>query len=165
MDGFLEIDPCAFRDVLATLPTGVTVIAAHSSEGPVGMAANSFTSVSLAPPMVLFCPSRMSATWPKLREAGRFCVNVLAGHHETLSRQFAAKDGNRWAGVAYEDRESGPALSDAVAWIECVMADEHDAGDHTIVVSRVIAIEAATDAALDPLVFFRGRYGSFLAPR
>jgi flavin reductase (DIM6/NTAB) family NADH-FMN oxidoreductase RutF len=118
--------------------------------------------VSLDPPLILFCPARSSSTWPKIRAAGSFCVNVMAGHHEETTRQFAAKEADRFSGVDYAHRPSGPALCDAVAWIECTLHEEHEAGDHTIVVARVVAIEAVPGA--EPLVFFRGSYGSFRAP-
>ena len=98
--------------------------------------------------------------WPHIREAGSFCINIMAGHHEDVTRRFAAKQVDRFAGVEYEKRPTGPALSDALAWIECRLEDEHPAGDHTIVVARVLAMEAASELA-DPLVFFRGAYGSF----
>jgi flavin reductase (DIM6/NTAB) family NADH-FMN oxidoreductase RutF len=163
MSTMVDIDPRRFRDVLGHLPTGVTVIAAHGADGPVGMAANSVTSLSLDPPLVLFCPAKSSSTWPKLRDAGAFCINVMAGHHEELTRQFAAKEADRFAGVDYTGRETGPALSDAVAWVECRLRDEHDAGDHTIVVADVVAIEATAVGAVEPLVFFKGQYGSFRA--
>ncbi|MFL5843481.1 MAG: flavin reductase family protein [Solirubrobacteraceae bacterium] len=158
----MEITGEAFRHVLGHLPTGVTVITAYTDAGPTGMAANSVTSVSLDPPLILVCPAKSSTTWPAIRDSGRFCVNIMAGHHEEATRQFALKDADRFAGVSYTDRPCGPALDDAVAWIECAIRDEHDAGDHTIVVGAVSAIEAAADGA--PLVFFRGRYGTFLAP-
>ena len=153
------IDPAHFRRVLGHLPTGVTVITAYGADGPVGMAANSVTSVSLEPPLILFCPATSSTTWPDIRAAGAFCVNVMAGHHEEVTRRFAAKGADRFTGVSYEERPKGPALTDAVAWIECDLHDEHEAGDHSIVVARVVAIEAA--AGIEPLVFFAGTYGSF----
>jgi 3-hydroxy-9,10-secoandrosta-1,3,5(10)-triene-9,17-dione monooxygenase reductase component len=155
-----RIEPEHFRRVLAHLPTGVAVITAHGAAGPTGMAANSVTSVSLDPPLVLFCPSRTSTTWPDIRDASTFCINVMAGHHAEATLRFAAKQVDRFAGVTYERRPTGPALSDALAWIECRLEDEHRAGDHTIAVARVLAMEAAPDVA-DPLVFFRGAYGSF----
>ena len=158
-DNMVDIDPGRFRQVLAHLPTGVTVIAAHGPDNPIGMAANSVTSVSLDPPLILFCPAKSSTTWPKIRAAGSFCVNVMAGHHEEITRQFAAKEADRFSGVDFMHRQTGPALCDAVAWIECTLEDEHEGGDHTIVVGRVVAIEAASD--VEPLVFFRGSYGSF----
>jgi 3-hydroxy-9,10-secoandrosta-1,3,5(10)-triene-9,17-dione monooxygenase reductase component len=157
-----NIDPGHFRQVLAHLPTGVSVITAHGPDGPIGMAANSVTSVSLAPPLMLFCPARTSTTWPDIRATGRFCINIMAGHHEEVTRRFAARETDRFAGVSYADRATGPALLDALAWIECEMQDEHEAGDHTIVVARVVAMEAASEDS-EPLVFFRGSYGSFRA--
>jgi 3-hydroxy-9,10-secoandrosta-1,3,5(10)-triene-9,17-dione monooxygenase reductase component len=154
------LDPNHFRRVLAHLPTGVAVITAHAATGPTGMAANSVISVSLDPPLVLFCPARASTTWPDIRDAGRFCINIMAGHHEQVTRRFAAKGVDRFAGVACEDLPAGPALCDALAWIECRLEQEHQAGDHTIAVARVDKLEAAP-ALADPLVFFRGSYGSF----
>lgn len=157
--GYETIDGVRFREVLGHHPTGVTVITAHTPDGPTGMAVNSFTSVSLDPPLVLFCPGKTSSTWPTIRESGSLCINVMAGHHEALIRQFSRKGEERFAGVAYEDEPLGPALSEAVAWLGCRIEDEHDAGDHTIVVARVLRMDAAP--AVEPLVFLRGRYGSF----
>ncbi|CAB4877765.1 unannotated protein [freshwater metagenome] len=154
-----EIDPTQFRNVLGNLPTGVTVLTAHGADGPTGMAANSVTSVSLDPPLILVCPAKSSTTWPTIDSTGAFCVNIMAEHHEEATRAFAMKDADRFSGVAWHHRPTGPALDEAVAWIECRIRDEHDAGDHTIVVADVVAIDAADGAA--PLVFFRGSYGAF----
>jgi flavin reductase (DIM6/NTAB) family NADH-FMN oxidoreductase RutF len=148
-----------FREVLGHLPTGVTVITAHGPDGPVGMAANSVTSASLDPPLMLFCPARSSSTWPVIRDSGRFCINVMADHHEAATRQFARRNAERFTDVRHRHRPAGPGLEDAVAWIECALRSEYDAGDHTIALGEVLAIEAA--GAQLPLVFFRGRYGSF----
>lgn len=155
----VDVDPRDFRRVLSHLPTGVTVITAHGADGPAGMAANSVTSVSLEPPMVLFCPARSSATWPEIRESGAFCVNIMARYHEALIRRFSLKGVDRFADVNWEHRETGPALDGAVAWIECRIEDEFAAGDHTVVIGAVAAIEAQPE--VEPLVLFRGSYGSF----
>lgn len=155
----VTIDGPRLREVLAHLPTGVTVITAETPDGPTGMAANSFTSVSLDPPLILICPARSSSTWPAIRDAGTFCVNVMAGHHESLIRQFATKGADRFAGVGYESQPEGPALSEAVAWLGCRIEAEHEAGDHTIVVARVLRLHAVPE--VEPLVFLRGRYGLF----
>ena len=136
-----------FRHVLGHLPTGVAVITADGPNGPAGMTANSVTSVSLDPPLLLVCPARTSTTWPNVRASGRFCVNVMAGHHEEACRRFALKDADRFAGVDWHERPSGPAFHDAVAWIDCELRDEHDAGDHTIAVADVLGIDAAARAA------------------
>jgi 3-hydroxy-9,10-secoandrosta-1,3,5(10)-triene-9,17-dione monooxygenase reductase component len=156
----VKIDSAHFREVLAHLPTGVTVVTAHGADGPVGMTANSFTSVSLDPPLVLLCPARSSTTWPEIRAVGSFCVNVMAGHHSEVTRRFALKSADRFGDGIYEDRATGPALGDALAWLDCHVEDEHEAGDHTIVVAGVSAIEAGP--LTDPLVFFRGGFGTFL---
>jgi 3-hydroxy-9,10-secoandrosta-1,3,5(10)-triene-9,17-dione monooxygenase reductase component len=148
-----------FRRVLGHLPTGVTVITAETDSGPVGMAANSFTSVSLDPPLILFCPARSSTTWPLIRAAGRCCVNIMAGHHEELTRRFSLKDLDRFADVAYTTHGYGPRLEESTAWLDCSLRDEHDAGDHTIVVATVVAIGDSADRP--PLVFHRGTYGTF----
>lgn len=159
MDRVTAVEPASFRVVLGHLPTGVTVITAHDGDRPVGMACNSVTSVSLEPPLISFCPARTSETWPALRDAGRFCVNVMAHDHEGHARAFARKGINRFAGVACHQRPGGPAFDEAVAWLDCEIRAEHEAGDHYIVVAEVVALEARADAA--PLVFFRGSYGTF----
>lgn len=156
----MSVEPHVFRRVLGHLPTGVTVITAQLPDGPIGMACNSVTSVSLEPPLIAFCPARGSETWQALRPTARFCVNVMAEHHEAATRAFARKGIDRFAGIGYHPRRCGPALDGAVAWLDCEIRAEHDGGDHMIVVAEVIALEARADAA--PLVFFRGAYGTFL---
>ncbi|MBS1870271.1 MAG: flavin reductase family protein [Actinobacteria bacterium] len=156
----MHVNDKSFRRVFSHLPTGVTVVTANGAAGPVGMAANSVVSVSLDPPLVLFCPAKSSSTWPQIRSAGAFCINVLAVHHEEVTRRFAARGAARFDGVAYDTHPAGPRLTDAVAWVACELHDEHDAGDHTIVVARVIDIEARRPV-VEPLVFCRGAYGSF----
>ena len=163
-DGEPNIDPERFRQVLGHLPTGVTVVTAHHPSGPVAMSANSVTSVSLEPPLILFCPAKSSTSWPKIREAGRFCVNVFAAHHEDASRRFATPAIDRFAGVAWHPRPAGPALDDAVAWIECTIDAESPAGDHLIVLGAVDQLDTRGGES-EPLVFYRGQYGSFSAGR
>jgi 3-hydroxy-9,10-secoandrosta-1,3,5(10)-triene-9,17-dione monooxygenase reductase component len=157
--GLKAVEPGVFRRVLGHLPTGVTVITAEHSNGQVGMACNSVTSVSLEPPLIAFCPALTSETWPALRSAGRFCVNVMADHHGPISQAFSRKGVDRFAGVDFHPRAGGPALDDAVAWLDCEIRSEHPAGDHLIVVAEVVDLDARPDAP--PLIFFRGRYGSF----
>ena len=157
-----QIDPDRFRQVLGHLPTGVTVVAAHHPSGPVAMSANSVTSVSLDPPLILFCPAKSSTSWPRIHESGRFCVNVFAAHHGEVSERFAAQSVDRFEGVSWHSRPAGPALDDAVAWIECTIDAEHEAGDHLIVVGAVDQLDVREGEA-NPLVFFRGRYGAFSA--
>lgn len=158
-----RISESEYRRVLGHLPTGVTVLSAFCEDGaPTGMAANSVTSVSLDPPMILVCPARASATWPVIRAAGQFCVNFMASHHAELSVRFARKGVDRFAGVAWHARPAGPALDDAIAWLQCEIYDERDAGDHTVVIATVTEIDTSGGGA--PLVFFKGRYGTLSWP-
>jgi 3-hydroxy-9,10-secoandrosta-1,3,5(10)-triene-9,17-dione monooxygenase reductase component len=157
----VAIEADDFRHVLGHFPTGVAVLTAQRPDGPVGMACNSLTSVSLAPPLVAVCPAKSSETWPEIRETGRFLINLMHRDHAETVLGFARKGSDRFAGVPYHQRAAGPALDEALAWIECAIVAEHDAGDHKIVVARALDLQARGD--LEPLVFFRGRYGTFAA--
>ncbi|GII60547.1 monooxygenase [Sphaerisporangium krabiense] len=156
------VDPRHFRNVLGRFATGVVAITAMdpATGEPAGIAVNSFTSVSLDPPLVAFCVAHTSSTWPRLRQAGRVCVNVLADHHEDVSRQLAAKGTDKFAGLAWTSSPGGhPLIDEALAWIDCSIEAEHPAGDHLIVVARVH--DLGTHADRGPLLFFRGSYGRF----
>jgi 3-hydroxy-9,10-secoandrosta-1,3,5(10)-triene-9,17-dione monooxygenase reductase component len=135
----------------------VTVITADGADGPVGMSCNSFTSVSLDPPLIAVFPAENSSTWPAIRQAGHFCVNVLASGDERLARAFAVRGTDRFAGVNVHQRVGGPGLDEAVVWLGCQIYAEHEAGDHTLVLGKVLNMEARPDA--NALVFFKGRYG------
>jgi len=152
-------DPAHFRKVLGRLPTGVVAVCAQHRDGPVGMACNSFTSVSLDPALVSFSVAVSSTTWPLVRECGRLCVNVLAAHHSTVARRFSLRGEDRFEGLGLHPRVGGPGLDDAVAWIDCEIESELDAGDHVIVLARVLALESRPDA--EALLFWDGRYGAF----
>lgn len=158
----MAIEAEYFRSVLGHLPTGVTVITGHGASGPIGMACNSVTSVSLDPPLVSLCVATSSNTWPSIRASGHFCVNVMAGHHEQATRAFSAKGVDRFSGVELVEHECGPALSEAVAWIGCNIHAEYNAGDHVIVVGAVRALEA--HPGREALVYFRGIYSSVAPP-
>jgi 3-hydroxy-9,10-secoandrosta-1,3,5(10)-triene-9,17-dione monooxygenase reductase component len=134
------------------------VVTATAAEGPVGFTCQSFSSLSLEPPLVAFAPARTSTTWPLLRDAGRFCVNVLAEEQSELSRQFARSGTDKFAGVSWSPSPYGcPVLDGVVAWIDSELWAEYDGGDHTIAVARVLDLGA--DASRTPLLFHRGSYG------
>ena len=110
--------------------TGVTVVTALDGDETVGMACNSFTSVSLDPPLVLFCAAKSSTTWPHIHNAHHFAVNVLGEEDEALCRTFAAQDVDRFAAATHHRGSTGaPILEDALAYIDCETEVEHDAGD------------------------------------
>jgi 3-hydroxy-9,10-secoandrosta-1,3,5(10)-triene-9,17-dione monooxygenase reductase component len=154
------IDAAHFRTVLGHFPTGVTVVTAMGDDGPAGLAVGSFFSVSLHPPLVGFCPNKASSNWPAIEAAGVFCVNILAEDQEDLCRVFAAKGGDKFAGVGYHPTATGsPRLHDVLAWIDCEIDAVHDAGDHEVCIGRVRELDV--ERREGPLVFFRGGYGRF----
>ncbi len=146
--------------MLGHFATGVTVVTGVAEGGPIGLAVNSFTSVSLSPALVAFCVGARSASWPRLRTAGAFCVNILAEDQEAMSRAFAGHGVDRFTGVGWRPAPSGaPVLSGVLAWIDCSLEAEYEAGDHTIVVGRVAELDLTQEGR--PLVFYRGGYGRF----
>ena len=146
--------------MLGRFATGVTVVTGMAGGDPVGLAVNSFTSVSLQPALVACCVARSSRTWPRLRATGTFCVNILADDQEALSRAFAGHPPDRFLGVGWRPGRSGvPILAGVLAWVECAVDAEHEAGDHLIVVGRVEELDVEREGR--PLVFYRGGYGRF----
>jgi flavin reductase (DIM6/NTAB) family NADH-FMN oxidoreductase RutF len=127
-----------FRTTLGRFPTGVVVVAAVVDGSPAGLAVNSFTSVSLEPPLVAFCVDRRSTTWPTLRRAGGFTISILAAGQDDLCMTFAGRAADRFAGVRWSPGGGGhPRLADAVAWLDCTIHRVDEAGDHQIVLGEV----------------------------
>ncbi|MDP4509462.1 flavin reductase family protein [Nonomuraea turcica] len=158
-----HLDSRRFRQVLGRFATGVVAITALDplNGEPCGLAANSFTSVSLDPPLVAFCMAHTSTSWPRVRGAKIVTVNVLAEHQQAVCAQMATRGGDKFAGLEWTGSPGGnPVLEGALAWIDCAVEAEHAAGDHMIVVARVLQLD--THAEGGPLVFFRGGYGGFV---
>ncbi|MEE1761758.1 flavin reductase family protein [Streptomyces sp. SP18BB07] len=183
------VDQAEFRRVLGNFATGVTVITApgvqRAAEAlpesgtpaePVapaesgipavpppaaGFACQSFSALSLDPPLVVFMVGRTSTTWPRIARAGVFCVNVLGAEQGELCRRFAVSGADKFAGVAHTPAPAtgSPRLTGAPAWIDCTIHAVHPGGDHLIVVGRVEAL--GTDTEATPLLFHRGRFGAF----
>jgi 3-hydroxy-9,10-secoandrosta-1,3,5(10)-triene-9,17-dione monooxygenase reductase component len=154
------ITPEHYRTTLGHFCSGVTVVTAAASDGPAGMTAQSFCALSLDPPLILVCPGKSSTSWPRIESAGSFCVNVLAEDQEELCRTFATKGTDKFAGVGWSPGPftGAPVLAGGLAWMECRMEQLHDAGDHAIVVGRVLDLQSRDGR---PLLFFRGGYGRF----
>jgi 3-hydroxy-9,10-secoandrosta-1,3,5(10)-triene-9,17-dione monooxygenase reductase component len=153
-------DAASLRTVLGHFATGVAIITAVDGEEPVGMACNSFTSVSLEPQLVLFCAAKSSSTWPRIQAAEKWAANILNQDAEEVCRLFAQKGADRFARVAYTiGRTGAPILEEALAFVDCETIAEHDAGDHVIVVGRVLELGFAPEGK--PLLFYRGGYGRF----
>ena len=153
-----------FRDVLGRFASGVTVVTSMSGDTPVGMTCQSFCSVSLSPPLVLFCPARTSRAWPLVRQAGFFCVNLLGAAQTDLSVAFATRGDDKYDGVGWSLAKSGaPLLDGVVGYVDCTVEQVHEAGDHYVVIGRVQDLgfgDSGSDGAPAPLTFYRGGYGT-----
>ena len=156
----VSVEQQLFRHVMGHFVTGVTVITTMVDGKPIGMTAQSFVSLSLDPPLVMFCPTQHSFTWEQIEGVGRLCINVLSRNQESVSRRFAAKTGERFEGIGWVPAPvtGAPLLENVHAWIDCEIEDVHPGGDHLIVVCRVLALAAPDDAG-DPLAFYLGKYG------
>jgi flavin reductase (DIM6/NTAB) family NADH-FMN oxidoreductase RutF len=156
------LDTRALRSALGLFTTGVTVITTRRPDGShTGLTVNSFTSVSLEPPLVLFCLASRSTLVPAFRQAQHFAVNVLAKGQQALSNMFAKPSLNMWEGVQYRIGVHGCALiAGALGTFECARREAVPGGDHLIVVGEVVCFEAVEPRA-EPLVFCQGTYGTF----
>ncbi|MFD7434535.1 flavin reductase family protein [Streptomyces sp. NPDC059861] len=154
------VDQREFRRVLGSFATGVTVVTAPAADGPAGFACQSFSSLSLDPPLVAFMVGRTSTTWPRVARAGVFCVNVLSAGQGELCRGFAVSGADKFAGVAHDPAplSGSPRLAGTLAWIDCTIHAVHTGGDHLIVVGRVDALGAGSGEGGAPLLFHNGRF-------
>jgi 3-hydroxy-9,10-secoandrosta-1,3,5(10)-triene-9,17-dione monooxygenase reductase component len=156
--GSMPVEQGRFRQVLGHFCTGVTVITTVDADGPAGFACQSFAALSLDPPLVLFCPSRASGTWPRIARAGHFCANVLAAGQEKLARVFGTSGADKFTEVSWSPAPSGaPILAGALTWVDCTVEAVHEAGDHYVALGRVTDLGVCGTER--PLLFYRGRYG------
>lgn len=152
------LDPKTLRRAFGAYPSGVVAVAAQVGDRKVGIAASSFTSVSLEPALVSFSVANTSSTWPALRDAGHLGLSVLADHHGEVCRQLAGPADNRFDGLEVRVTDGGAVLlADAVATFDCTIHREVEAGDHTIALLQLHAVE--DPGALSPLVFHRSMFG------
>ena len=155
-----DFDAAKYRQVLGHFPTGVTVITAMEDGKPVGFAVGSFASLSLEPPTVLFCAGKNSTSWPKIEQAGSFCVNILADDQEDVCRVFASKSEDKFAEIGWKHSDGGsPIIGGVLAYIDCKLGSVIESGDHFVVVGEVNELEVMHEGG--PLLFFRGGYGRF----
>jgi flavin reductase (DIM6/NTAB) family NADH-FMN oxidoreductase RutF len=157
MTEHFDLTPRRLRHVLGHFASGLTVVTAATETGPAGFTCQSFSSLSLDPALVTFSPARSSSTWPLLRKAGRFTVNILPAESQHLAAQFARSGTDKFAGVEFSASPLGnPVLDQALAWVDCELHEEYNGGDHTIAVGAVRALGARDGA--QPLLFFKGEY-------
>ncbi|AGI67356.1 putative nitrilotriacetate monooxygenase component B [Octadecabacter antarcticus 307] len=150
-------DQRAFRDALGAYATGVTIVTTASADGPIGITANSFASVSLNPPLVLWSPAKSSKRFKYFTGAKHFAVHILDGHQQQLCNGFT-RDKSAFDGLDWAANDDGvPLINGCLARFECTLDAEHDAGDHTIIVGRVTGASAREGL---PLLFQGGRFVS-----
>jgi flavin reductase (DIM6/NTAB) family NADH-FMN oxidoreductase RutF len=156
-DSAVALDQASLRRAFGCFPSGVTAVCASIDGMPVGMAASSFTSVSIDPPLILVCVANESATWAQLRGASRLGLSILSADHDQACRQLAAKDGDRFAGCEWWATDDGAVfVAGATALMHCSLEEELPAGDHHIALLRIRALEA--DPTVAPLVFHASRF-------
>lgn len=150
--------PQEMRRAMGTFATGVTVVTGLDENGPVGFACQSFASVSLEPPLVLFCADHRGRAWPRIRESGRFCVNVLAEDQTDVCGRFGSSRGKKYDGLDWDlSRWGTPSLRGVLMRAHAEVYEVHTAGDHDVVIGRVLGLETVTEQR--PMLFFRGQFG------
>lgn len=158
------IEPLSFREALGHYASGITVITSHVDDEPIGFTCQSFYSVSMSPPLVSFSVMASSASYPRIRQAGRFAVNILSGEQVAISNQFARKGTDKWHGVDWHPSPLGnPVIAGSLHWLDCEIHAEHVAGDHLIVIGEVKALNLQEAAATQPLLYFKGQYCNLAA--
>ena len=141
---------------MGSFATGVTVVTAAEDGAPVGFTCQSFVALSLDPPLVALAPARSSTSWPRIRKAGRFSVNVLGEEQEEVCRVFARSGVDKFDGVEWGWGPVGaPRLAGCLAWVDCELEVAHAAGDHELVVGRVVDLRIGTGR---PLLFYRSAF-------
>jgi len=153
------IDPRTFRHVLGQFCTGITIITTAHDDSPVGFACQSFAALSLDPPLVLFCPTKVSRSWLAIEASGKFCVNVLHESQKDVSARFGSRESDKFAGIAWHPSPLGsPVLDGTLAHIDCTVASVHDGGDHFVVFGAVHSMSEPPTTKPRPLLFYRGEY-------
>ena len=148
-----------FRNALGRFTTGVTVVTAQADGGPMGITVNSFASVSLDPPLVMWCPAKASHRFPVFAGADHFAIHVMGTEHSAVAKEFAISPSAFENLTTHVNSYGVTVFDDCIARYECTTVQTHDAGDHVIVVGRV---DLAAHREGEALVFSRGLYGRFM---
>ena len=152
----------AFRKTMGQFCTGVVVATAVYDEKPIGLTLQSFVSISLDPLLIGISPGKSSATWPLMREIGKFCINILSHEQKSICQAMSKSGKNKFKNIDWRPSSNGfPIFPGNIATTECDIESEYEAGDHTIVIGRVTNFEL-NDHEKDPLVFFRGAFGTVI---
>jgi len=158
------IEPLRFREALAHYASGIAVITSHIDGELIGFTCQSFYSVSMSPPLVSFSVMSSSASYPKIRQAGRFAVNILSDEQVKISNQFARRGTDKWHDIEWQESPLGnPLIAGSLHWLDCDIYAEHAAGDHLIVIGEVKALNPQDATDTQPLLYFKGQYHNIAA--
>jgi flavin reductase (DIM6/NTAB) family NADH-FMN oxidoreductase RutF len=155
----VTFDSARFKEAMSTFATGVTIVSGLEDGLPVGFTCQSFISLSIDPPFVAVAPARTSTSWPRIAKAGIFCVNVLGDHQSDLGRDFAVSGGDKFNGVAWRPAPAtgAPLIENSLAWVDCRLELVHDAGDHELIIGRVLDLGIGRGS---PLLYFRSGFAT-----
>jgi len=159
----VAFDTAEFKDVMSRFASGVTVVSGMDDGDPVGFTCQSFISLSTEPPFVAVAPARTSTTWPRIARAGAFCVNVLSEGQEDLGRSFAVSGGDKFVGVAWRPAPftGAPMIEGSLAWVDCHVELVHDAGDHELIIGKVLDLGSSDGL---PLLYYRRNFATVARP-
>jgi 3-hydroxy-9,10-secoandrosta-1,3,5(10)-triene-9,17-dione monooxygenase reductase component len=154
-----QFDAAGFTDAMGRFTTGVTIVAGIDDGQPVGFTCQSFVSLSIDPPYVAVAPARTSTSWPRIARSGSFCVNVLTDAQEHLCTGFAVSGGSKFDGVDWQPAPGtgSPVIGGSLAWVDCRVELVHDAGDHELIVGRVLDLGVGEGS---PLLRFRSHFAT-----
>jgi 3-hydroxy-9,10-secoandrosta-1,3,5(10)-triene-9,17-dione monooxygenase reductase component len=155
----VPFDTAGFKDAMSRFTTGVAIVAGLDEGEPVGFTCQSFVSLSVDPPFVAVAPARTSTSWPRIARAGTFCVNVLADGQVEVGRRFAVSGGDKFDGVDWRPAPitGSPVIDGSLAWVDCEVELVHDAGDHELIMGKVLDLGTGEGA---PLLFFRSAFAT-----
>ena len=164
VSGGPAFDLTRFKDAMGMFATGVTIVSGTEGGEPVGFTCQSFVSLSIDPPYVAVAPARTSTSWPRIARSGSFCVNVLAEGQEDLCRGFAVSGGPKFDGVDWfpAPGTGSPVITGSLAWVDCRVELVHDAGDHELILGRVVDLGVGDGS---PLLFFQSHYATVARDR
>jgi flavin reductase (DIM6/NTAB) family NADH-FMN oxidoreductase RutF len=155
----MSFDSAQFKKAMSQFATGVTIVAGLEEGQPVGFTCQSFVSLSIDPPFIAVAPARTSTSWPRIARAGNFCVNVLADHQQDLCQGFAVSGGNKFKGVDWSPAPAtgAPLIAGSLAWVDCEVELVHDAGDHELIIGKVLDLGSNEGS---PLLFVGSKFAT-----
>jgi 3-hydroxy-9,10-secoandrosta-1,3,5(10)-triene-9,17-dione monooxygenase reductase component len=159
----VTFDTAQFKEVMSRFASGVTIVAGMEGDDPVGFTCQSFISLSADPPFVAVAPARTSTSWPRIAAAGSFCVNVLTDGQEEMAQSFAVSGGPKFEGIDWSPAPvtGSPLIAGSLAWVDCRVELVHDAGDHELIIGKVLELGTGQGS---PLLFFERRFATVARP-